>query len=341
MPGSLFTRGITTGITFPITTPINDDRMWGVGGPRASMTGDTGCPTNLAPTVVTIQFDEDVTPALADAMLVKDGCTTANFTQTVATSTWTVECTPTGQGAWSITVPAEVVTGVTSGLPNRQSRFRCTYDTVGPTPTVTGPGTVIQAVPVEVTITFDESVTGLVIGDLTVTGASADSLTGSGSSYTLTITPTIADTDVTVQVPAAVCTDAAGNDNVASNVYTATTAAPPSQPIPTISGTANSSDQTWTLTVNFDQDVNNGELAVGDFSTTGGYTVSNIVKITSTQYTFDVTGSVIDVAGTVTLDAGAVTGVTGGLSSVASNTYSIEWISFHPDSLSERLLQWS
>ncbi len=310
-----------------------------VTGPKASLSSDTGCPTRIAPTTVTITFPEDMT-GFVEGDLVLDNCTSANFVNTVPTSVWTVELTPGGDGPFSMEIPAGVCTSTADGTENVRSIFRCTYDTVNPTVVVTGPSTVIAAVQAEVTITFDESVTGLLIGDLTVTGASADSLTGSGAIYTLTVTPTIAGTDVTVQVPASVCTDAAGNDNDASNVYTATTVASATQPIPTISGAANSPDQTWTLTVDFDQDVNDGELAVGDFTTTGGYTVSSIVKVTASQYTFDVTGGTIDVPGTVTLNAGAVTAVTGGLSSVVSNVYAIEWISFTPETLSEQLIQW-
>ena len=337
--GTLTTCGITGGITFGITHSINANRRFNVVGPVADFQTGWPCPTNIAPFAVTITWSEPVNGFdVSDLQLTN--CTAANFTEVTPNSVYTVDLTPIGQGVFSMEIPAGVCTSTADGTDNARAIFRCTYDTVSPTVVVTGPAAGIQSVAHEVTITFDESVTGLVIGDLTVTGASADSLTGLGAVYTLTVKPTIAGTDVTVQVPATVCTDLAGNDNDASNVYTATTQASATQPAPTISGTAQSADQTWTLTVDFDQDVVDGELAVADFATTGGYTITNVTKVTNSQYTFDVTGGVIDVAGTVAINAGAVTAVTGGLSSVASNTYAIEWISFTPESLSQDLLQW-
>ncbi|MCH9838132.1 hypothetical protein K0U83_20890 [bacterium] len=311
------------------------------GGPRAQMTGDVACPSNQATIQVTITFPEDVTPALSDAMLVKDNCTTANFTQTVAVNTWTVDVTASSEGGHSLEVPAGVVTGVTSGLPNRRSVWSCVYDATNPTPTITGPSTVVAGTPFDTVTTFDEAVTGTIdASSYTVTGGTIDAVVQNGSTATVTGTPTAEGTPFTLQFKASIVTDAAGNPNDASTVYTATVVGAPTQPVPTISGTASSPDQTWTLTVDFDQDVNDGELAVGDFTTTGGYTVSSIVKVTASQYTFDVTGGVIDVPGTVTLNAGAVTAVFGGLSSVVSNTYAIEWISFTPETLSQDLLQW-
>jgi len=61
-----------------------------------------------------------------------------------------------------------------------------------------------------------ENVTGFVVGDISVTNGTAGTFTPvSGSVYTFVVTPTAAGL-VTVNVPAAVCTDTATNPNTAA-----------------------------------------------------------------------------------------------------------------------------
>jgi hypothetical protein len=67
-----------------------------------------------------------------------------------------------------------------------------------------------------VTITADEAVTGLLVGDLVVTNGTAASLVGSGTSYTCTIRPSAAGL-VTVNLPAGAVVDVAGNLSTAAS----------------------------------------------------------------------------------------------------------------------------
>ncbi|MFD2571935.1 putative Ig domain-containing protein [Spirosoma soli] len=69
--------------------------------------------------------------------------------------------------------------------------------------------------PIPVTITFSQSVTGLVVGEVSVTGGTAGNLAGSGPSYTVDITPT-APGPVSVSLAANVAQNEAGNGNAAS-----------------------------------------------------------------------------------------------------------------------------
>ncbi len=69
-----------------------------------------------------------------------------------------------------------------------------------------------------VTITFDESVTGFVVGDLTVAGATPGSFSGSGTTYTVNLTPSGSGT-VTLDIAASVATDAAGNGNAVATQF--------------------------------------------------------------------------------------------------------------------------
>ena len=75
--------------------------------------------------------------------------------------------------------------------------------------------------PIPVTITFSEVVTGFVIGDITVSNGTAGTFAGSGTTYTVNITPLAAGI-VTVSVAAGVAADAASNGNTVSNTLTRT-----------------------------------------------------------------------------------------------------------------------
>ena len=74
--------------------------------------------------------------------------------------------------------------------------------------------------PFVVTATFTQAVSGLTASDFVVTNGTASGLTGSGTFYQVTITPTTAGS-VTVQLPAGVATDTqTGAGNTASNTLT-------------------------------------------------------------------------------------------------------------------------
>ncbi|MFY0605444.1 MAG: hypothetical protein JXR10_01945 [Cyclobacteriaceae bacterium] len=66
--------------------------------------------------------------------------------------------------------------------------------------------------PITVTITFSESVTGFVEGDITVNGGAIQSFAGSGASYSFDLVPSGNGT-LTVDIAADVAQDAAGNNN--------------------------------------------------------------------------------------------------------------------------------
>ena len=101
----------------------------------------------------------------------------------------------------------------------------------------TAPRVAVSGVPAastaafDVTFTFDETVTGFDVGDITVGNGAASALTVStaGTVWTATVTPTATGT-VTVDVAAGAATDAAGNPSAAaaqaSSTYTAPNTAP-------------------------------------------------------------------------------------------------------------------
>jgi len=70
------------------------------------------------------------------------------------------------------------------------------------------------------TLTFSESVTGLAIGDLSITGGSIQSLTGSGASYSIVVQPS--SQTVVMSLPENTVVDAGGAGNFVSNPLSVT-----------------------------------------------------------------------------------------------------------------------
>ena len=148
-------------------------------------------------------------------------------------------------------------------------------DETGPSVEITGVPTTTQTGAFTVTITFSESVTGFVAGDITLTGATATgTLTGSGTTYTVTITPTSTGT-LTIQVPADVAQDTAGNDNTASQTHTVQV--DPTQPTVSISVPSGEQTGEFMVTVEFSEAVNGFVQNELTFTTTGtaGATITN------------------------------------------------------------------
>ncbi|MBQ4818779.1 Ig-like domain-containing protein [Aquimarina sp. MMG016] len=75
--------------------------------------------------------------------------------------------------------------------------------------------------PIPITITFSESVTGFDVNDLIVSNGASGGFSGSGTTYSVDITPT-ANGIVTVDVGASVAVDNAGNDNTAAPQFSIT-----------------------------------------------------------------------------------------------------------------------
>jgi len=97
-----------------------------------------------------------------------------------------------------------------------------TIDSTPPTMTVTAAevsdGDTSNDPTLSLTFTSSESTTGFTVGDVSVTNGSLSSFSGSGTTYTATLTPT-ADGPVTVNVPTGSYTDNAGNNNQAADEF--------------------------------------------------------------------------------------------------------------------------
>src|SRR5205823_216385 len=104
-----------------------------------------------------------------------------------------------------------------AGNASAQATFTITSDTTNPVAAVSSaaaPAT--NASPIPFTVTFSKPVTGFDLTDLAVTNGTASAPSGSGTTYTFTVTPG-AEGDVSVTVKAGAVDDGAGHTNPASS----------------------------------------------------------------------------------------------------------------------------
>ena len=102
------------------------------------------------------------------------------------------------------------------------SPLRITIDDTPPTMTITAAGVsdgdTTNDATLTLTFTSSESTTSFAAGDVVVSNGSLSGFSGSGTTYTATLTPT-ADGPVTINVPAASYIDNAGNDNLVADEF--------------------------------------------------------------------------------------------------------------------------
>ena len=89
---------------------------------------------------------------------------------------------------------------------------------------ITGPTTPASG-PFSVVITFSQPVTQFTISDVTVVNGTATTMTGSGTTYTLTVSPT-SGANVSISVAAGIVSGSGGTLNTASNVLNVQVATP-------------------------------------------------------------------------------------------------------------------
>ena len=188
-----------------------------------------------------------------------------------------------------------------------------TIDTTAPTPTITSTASGSQSRDFEVYIDTEELTTDFIATDITPSNATVSALSGSGSNYVATITPT-ADGTITLSIAAGVYADAAGNtSNALATNYTI--ASDITAPTPTISSSA-SAPVTTTFSVTIDVGETPSDFTISDISANNA-TISNLVLSSGTQYNLDVTPTA---TGTISIDidAGGYTDAAGNANAAAS-----------------------
>lgn len=107
---------------------------------------------------------------------------------------------------------------ISIGLTNVAGPVDTTAPTVAITSTQSSPS---MAVPVPITITFSEAVTGFEVGDITISGGSLANFADAGNGV-YTVNWTTANGANTMDIAAGVCQDAAGNSNLAATQFAIT-----------------------------------------------------------------------------------------------------------------------
>ena len=278
-------------------------------------------PTKTSPINFTITFSEPVT-GLTEADITVTGGSKGILAGSGA-GPYTLPVTPSAQGSVTCQVSAGAAQDAAGNSNAASNLLSITYDSVAPSCTVTGPASPTKSSPINFTITFTESVTGLTASDITVGNGTKGALSGSGAGpYTLPVTPGAQGT-VTCQVNAGGAQDAAGNVNVVSNISSVDYDAPPSG---TVTGPASPTNaSSIVFTINFSEPV--AGLSMTDIAVDNGIG-GNLIGSGAGPYTLAVIPS-DQGAVTCQVMAGAVQDATGN-SNAISNLSSIIYDSVAP-----------
>ncbi len=263
--------------------------------PTVELTAPAG-PRN-APFHVTVTFSEPV-----------NGMALGDFDVTNATvnglagggRTYNVLVTPAGDGPVSILLPAGRAADPAGNGNQVSNTLERQYDGSRPTLTLGAPAGPVNGA-FSVSLGFSEAVTGVTLADVAVTGGSASALTGSGSAYAVTVTPS-GDGPVVVSVADGAAVDAAGNTSTGDSL---TRTADLSGPTVTLAAPAGPVNAPFAVTLTFSKPVTG--LTASDLTVTNG-TASGLTG--TGPYTVTITPAA-DGQVTVALPADAVTDTAG------------------------------
>ena len=268
-------------------------------------------PTNASPIPVSIVFSKAVSGFELADLTVGNG-TAANLVET-SPGTWTVNITPSANGAVTVDLAADKVNDAAGNGNTAAAQFSVIYDSALPTVTLTTPSNPTNTSPIPVTVSFSKTVTGFLLADLVVVNGTAGNLieTAPGT-WTVDITPT-ADGVVTVDLAAGMTTDAAGNGNSAAAQLSVTydSVRPSVLLTTTVSSPTNASP--IPVTVGFSEVVTGFTLS--DLVVVNG-TAGNLVETAPGTWSVDIT-PIADGMVTVNLAADMATDAAGNGNTVA------------------------
>ena len=247
--------------------------------PTVNVTHTLTNPTNQSPIPITITFSEDVIGMQLSDLLIENGTASALLG---SGNIYTTQITPSGNGEVRLRMGYGSVMDLAANVIETSSYYTWTYDGTSPSVYITSTAsssTSLSVIPV--TITFSETVTGFTTDDITVTNGTKGTLSGSGSIYTIDITPS-SQGEVTVGISADVAFDAANNGNTVASTLT--------RIYDTINPTVHISSATDSLTnvtpipvtITFSEDVTG--FTVNDITVTNGV-AGGFVSVSGSVYT--------------------------------------------------------
>ncbi len=300
---------------------------WDAAAPTVTITGLPSKINSTAALTATFTFSEDVTGFVTEDVTVTGG-TKGTFASTSA-RVYTLAVTPSGSADVVVTVAAGAATDGANTGPAAAVSETAAWDAAAPTVTITGlPSKINSTNALSVTFTWSEDVTEFVTEDVSVTGGTKGTFSGSGDSYTLAVTPS-GSADVVVTVAAGAATDGAntgpasaatdGANTGPASAATETAAWDAAAPTVTITGVPSKINSTDALSVTFTWSEDVTEFVTGDVSVTGG-TKGTFASTSARVYTLAVTPSgSADVVVTVAANA-ATDGANTGPASAATET---------------------
>ncbi|RLJ76607.1 beta strand repeat-containing protein, partial [Pedobacter alluvionis] len=220
--------------TAPAGTGTVDVRVTTTGGTSATSASDQFTYVQSAtatPVVASPSNGSLITTTAPDYT----GTATAGATVTVYVDGASLGTTTATGGNWSLTQPAALAQGSHTVYATAQETGNAvsansttntfTVDSQRPSVAITSTagatGGSTSTSPIPFTVTFSETVTGFVAGDITPGNATISGFSGSGTTYTFNATPT-ANGAVTISIAANVALDAAGNGNTAASQFSIT-----------------------------------------------------------------------------------------------------------------------
>ncbi len=237
-----------------------------------------------------IRFTEEVLDFVQSDVILT-GTATASITGWASTDDliFNATITPVTSGTVIIGVPTDVATDAGGTQNNAATPQTVTVDVDAPSVGITVPS-VAQSGAFEATITFTESVSDFEQSDLTLSGTATVSITAWVSTddtvFTATITPTT-EGDVVLSVAADVATDAASNNNTASETQTVTIDM--TSPGVSLSVPADAQNSAFEATITFTESVSDFEQSDLTLSGTATASITAWAMTDDTTYTATIT----------------------------------------------------
>ncbi|HEY0965169.1 MAG TPA: Ig-like domain-containing protein, partial [Candidatus Saccharimonadales bacterium] len=276
------------------------------------------------PYTVTVDTSEPVVGFTQDDISITSGATLSNFTQVNSTQ-YTVLVTPSTDKSYTMSIDAGKMQDAAGNNNTASPTLIRTYDSTAPAAAVLTPtqSTYFSSSTINSSVRITDAngnLSGLAADDISISNGTISNFSTSSDISSITGTFTITPTSqgpINFYVKTGAVTDQAGNDSTASAMriiyYDA------DKPTPSFSTTLNPTNQSpFQATLSFDEPVADiQDVSAGQIGISGG-SISNFQRVTSQQYTFDVTPTGV---GTVTLSyaAGQVNDRAGNSNNAASN----------------------
>ena len=261
---------------------------------------------------ITFTFSETPTDFDSSDIVVTGGTLgTLSGNGTTRTATFTPTANIDSTTA-SITVAANGYTDAAGNSGGAGTTPMLTVDTTAPTLVITSSATAVKAgETATITFTFSETPTGFDSSDITVTGGTLGTLSGSGTTRTATFTPTpgIDSTAASITVAANGYTDAAGNSGGAGTTPTLTVDTKAPTLAITSSVSAVKAGETATITFTFSEAPTGFDSS--DITVTGGTLGTLSGSGTTRTATFTPTANTDSTAASITVAANGYTDAAG------------------------------